>query len=132
MTSTPWRKAVRTAAILGASVINISSIALRFSAAAPDDRRAKCHFGLCGRCQNAVIVAAARRLWRRAVSARRPQVTQDASQLRVGPAGTDDVLTVGSVNAQGEPSFHSRRPCWWMSPPPAGGDDLVNRSVTGP
>ncbi len=52
-------KAVRTAADLGASVINISSIACVPAAAAPDDRALGAALAYAVDVKNAVIVAAA-------------------------------------------------------------------------
>lgn len=107
-------KAVRTAADLGASVINISSIACVPAAAAPDDRALGAALAYAVDVKNAVIVAAAGNTGGAAqCPPQAPGVTRDSVTVAVSPAWYDDyVLTVGSVNAQGEPSAFTLAGPW--------------------
>lgn len=107
-------KAVRTAADLGASVINISSIACVPAAAAPDDRALGAALAYAVDVKNAVIVAAAGNTGGAAqCPPQAPGVTLDSVTVAVSPAWYDDyVLTVGSVNAQGEPSAFTLAGPW--------------------
>ncbi|OMC20461.1 type VII secretion-associated serine protease mycosin [Mycobacterium colombiense] len=99
-------KAVRTAADLGASVINISSVACAPVASALDDRALGAALAYAVDVKNAVIVAAAGNT---AGTGQCPPQRADATwqtiTVAVSPAWYDDyVLTVGSVNAHGAPS----------------------------
>jgi membrane-anchored mycosin MYCP len=99
-------KAVRTAADLGASVINISSVACVPVASALDDRALGAALAYAVDVKNAVIVAAAGNTGGATqCPAQRPDATWETITVAVSPAWYDDyVLTVGSVNAAGTPS----------------------------
>jgi membrane-anchored mycosin MYCP len=107
-------KAVRTAADLGASVINISSVACVPVASTLDDRALGAALAYAVDAKNAVIVAAAGNTGGAAqCPAQRPDVTWDTVTVAVSPAWYDDyVLTVGSVNAQGAPSAFTLAGPW--------------------
>ena len=128
-------RAVRTAADLGATVINVSSVACVPVAQAPDDRALGAALAYAVDVKNAVVVAAAGN----SGSHCPPQpagVTRDTVAVVVSPAWYDDyVLTVGSVDSQGIPSSFSLAGPWVdvaatgegvTSLSPAG-DGLVNR-----
>lgn len=131
--------AVRTAADLGATVINISSVACTPAAQAPDDRALGAALAYAVDVKNAVVVAAAGNTGTQCP----PQpsgVTRDTVAVVVSPAWYDDyVLTVGSVNSQGAASSFTLAGPWVdvaatgegvtsLSP---GGDGLVNRVGAG-
>ncbi len=99
-------KAVRTAADLGASVINISSVACVPASATLDDRSLGAALAYAVDVKNAVVVAAAGNTGGGAqCPAQRPDATWDDVTVAVSPAWYDDyVLTVGSVNSEGTPS----------------------------
>ena len=99
-------KAVRTAADLGASVINISSVACVSASSRLDDRALGAALAYAVDVKNAVVVAAAGNTGGGAqCPAQRPDATWDNVTVAVSPAWYDDyVLTVGSVNAEGVPS----------------------------
>src|SRR5208283_580389 len=103
-------KAVRTAADLGASVINISSVACVPAASALDDRALGAALAYAVDIKNAVVVAPAGNTAGNTGGAapcppQRPDATWDTATVAVSPAWYDDyVLTVGSVNADGTPS----------------------------
>ncbi len=99
-------KAVRTAADLGASVINISSVACVPVASALDDRALGAALAYAVDVKNAVVVAAAGNTGGTAqCPPQRPDATWETVTVAVSPAWYDDyVLTVGSVNAEGTPS----------------------------
>jgi membrane-anchored mycosin MYCP len=107
-------KAVRTAADLGASVINISSVACVPAASMLDDRALGAALAYAVDVKNAVIVAAAGNTGGAArCPPQRPDVTWDTATVAVSPAWYDDyVLTVGSVNAQGAPSAFTLAGPW--------------------
>lgn len=107
-------KAVRTAADLGASVINISSVACVPVASAPDDRALGAALAYAVDVKNAVIVAAAGNTGGPAqCPPQRPDVTRETVTVVVSPAWYDDyVLTVGSVNTAGAPSAFSLAGPW--------------------
>ncbi|MCV6987325.1 type VII secretion-associated serine protease mycosin [Mycobacterium shinjukuense] len=107
-------KAVRTAADLGASVINISSVACVAAAAALDDRALGAALAYAVDVKNAVVVAAAGNTGGAGqCPAQRSDVTQDTVTVAVSPAWYDDyVLAVGSVNAQGTPSAFTLAGPW--------------------
>jgi membrane-anchored mycosin MYCP len=107
-------RAVRTAADLGASVINISSVACVPAGSALDDRALGAALAYAVDVKNAVVVAAAGNT---GGAAQCPQQPSDASwetaTVAVSPAWYDDyVLTVGSVNAQGAPSAFTLAGPW--------------------
>ncbi|OMC21260.1 type VII secretion-associated serine protease mycosin [Mycobacterium colombiense] len=99
-------KAVRTAADLGASVINISSVACAPAASALDDRALGAALAYAVDVKNAVIVAAAGNTGGTGqCPPQRADATWQTITVAVSPAWYDDyVLTVGSVNAHGAPS----------------------------
>lgn len=99
-------KAVRTAADLGASVINISSVACTPAASAPDDRALGAALAYAVDVKNAVVVAAAGNTGGAGqCPPQRGDATWQTLTVAVSPAWYDDyVLTVGSVNADGTPS----------------------------
>ncbi|OBG94714.1 type VII secretion-associated serine protease mycosin [Mycobacterium sp. E3251] len=99
-------KAVRTAADLGASVINISSVACVPVAAALDDRALGAALAYAVDVKNAVVVAAAGNTGGAAqCPPQRSDATWETATVAVSPAWYDDfVLTVGSVNPEGAPS----------------------------
>jgi membrane-anchored mycosin MYCP len=99
-------KAVRTAADLGASVINISSVACVPAASVLDDRALGAALAYAVDVKNAVVVAAAGNTGGSGqCPAQRSDATWETATVVVSPAWYDDyVLTVGSVNAEGTPS----------------------------
>ena len=99
-------KAVRTAADLGASVINISSVACVPAASSLDDRALGAALAYAVDIKNAVVVAPAGNTGGAArCPPQRPDATWDTATVAVSPAWYDDyVLTVGSVNHGGTPS----------------------------
>ncbi|OBF80492.1 type VII secretion-associated serine protease mycosin, partial [Mycobacterium sp. 852002-51163_SCH5372311] len=107
-------KAVRTAADLGASVINISSVACVAAASALDDRALGAALAYAVDVKNAVVVAAAGNTGGAAqCPPQRPGATRETVTVVVSPAWYDDyVLTVGSVNADGAPSAFSLAGPW--------------------
>ncbi|WP_304442314.1 type VII secretion-associated serine protease mycosin, partial [Mycobacterium sp. ACS4054] len=107
-------KAVRTAADLGASVINISSVACVPVASAPDDRALGAALAYAVDIKNAVVVAAAGNTGGAAqCPPQRPGATWETVTVAVSPAWYDDyVLTVGSVNPEGAPSAFTLAGPW--------------------
>jgi membrane-anchored mycosin MYCP len=107
-------RAVRTAADLGATVINISSVACVPVASALDDRALGAALAYAVDVKNAVVVAPAGNTGTAAqCPPQRPDVTWDNVTVAVSPAWYDDyVLTVGSVNAQGTPSAFTLAGPW--------------------
>lgn len=107
-------KAVRTAADLGASVINISSVACVPVADGLDDRALGAALAYAVDVKNAVIVAAAGNTDGAAhCPPQRSDATWDTVTVAVSPAWYDDyVLTVGSVNAEGAPSTFTLAGPW--------------------
>ncbi|WP_062897425.1 type VII secretion system ESX-4 serine protease mycosin MycP4, partial [Mycobacterium avium] len=107
-------KAVRTAADLGASVINISSVACAPVVSAPDDRALGAALAYAVDVKNAVVVAAAGNTGGPGqCPPQRPDATWQTITVAVSPAWYDDyVLTVGSVNADGAPSTFSLAGPW--------------------
>lgn len=99
-------KAVRTAADLGASVLNISSVACVPATSAPDDRALGAALAYAVDVKNAVVVAAAGNTGGAAqCPPQRRGATWETATVVVSPAWYDDlVLTVGSANADGTPS----------------------------
>ncbi len=106
--------AVRTAADMGASVINVSSIACVAAAAALDDRALGAALAYAVDVKNVVVVAAAGNVGGLgqcpgqnppADPARPGRPDWDSVEVVASPAWYDEyVLTVGSVDAQGAPS----------------------------
>ncbi|MEC4762472.1 type VII secretion-associated serine protease mycosin [Mycobacterium sherrisii] len=106
--------AVRTAADLGASVINISSVACVPATSALDDRALGAALAYAVDIKNAVIVAAAGNTGSTGqCPPQRPDANWQTSSVAVSPAWYDDyVLTVGSVRADGTPSAFSLAGPW--------------------
>ncbi|OBA86416.1 type VII secretion-associated serine protease mycosin, partial [Mycobacteriaceae bacterium 1482268.1] len=106
--------AIRTAADMGATVINVSSIACVAAAAPPDDRALGAALAYAVDVKNAVVVAAAGNVGGLgqcpdqnlpADPARPGRPDWDSVRVVVTPAWYDDyVLTVGSVDPHGAPS----------------------------
>jgi membrane-anchored mycosin MYCP len=96
-------KAVRTAADLGASVINISSVACVPAETVLDDRALGAALAYAVDVKNAVVVAPAGNTGGKTqCPAQQPNATWETVTVAVSPAWYDDyVLTVGSVNAEG-------------------------------
>jgi membrane-anchored mycosin MYCP len=107
-------RAVRTAADLGASVINISSVACVPAASPLDDRALGAALEYAVDVKNAVVVAAAGNTGGIAqCPPQRPDATWDTVTVAVSPAWYDDyVLTVGSVNAEEAPSTFTLAGPW--------------------
>ena len=107
-------KAIRTAADLGASVINISSVACVPVTSALDDRALGAALAYAVDVKNVVVVAAAGNT---GGAGRCPPQHSDPTwatvTVVVSPAWYDDyVLTVGSVNAEGTPSAFTLAGPW--------------------
>jgi membrane-anchored mycosin MYCP len=131
-------KAVRTAADLGASVINISSVACVPVASVLDDRALGAALAYAVDIKNAVVVAPAGNTGGNTGGAaqcppQRPDATWDTATVAVSPAWYDDyVLTVGSVNADGMPSpFTLAGPWVDVAAPGEGVTSLGSRPVSG-
>jgi membrane-anchored mycosin MYCP len=107
-------KAVRTAADLGASVINVSSVACVPVTSALDDRALGAALAYAVDVKNVVVVAAAGNTGGAAqCPSQRPDATWDTVTVAVSPGWYDDyVLTVGSVNADGTPSAFTLAGPW--------------------
>ncbi len=107
-------KAVRTAADLGAAVINISSVACVLVASGLDDRSLGAAVAYAVDVKNAVVVAPAGNTAGNAqCPGQQPDATWDNATVAVSPAWYDDyVLTVGSVNTDGAPSPFSLAGPW--------------------
>lgn len=107
-------RAVRTAADLGASVINISSVACVAVASTLDDRALGAALAYAVDVKNAVVVAAAGNTGGTAqCPPQRPDATWETVTVAVSPAWYDDyVLTVGSVNPEGTPSAFTLAGPW--------------------
>jgi membrane-anchored mycosin MYCP len=114
-------KAVRMAADLGASVINISAVACRPVGSGLDDRALGAALAYAVETKNTVVVAAAGN-------------TDDGCDadgpMIVTPAWYDDyVLTVGSVDAHGAPSAFTRAGPWVDVAAP--GEGVLSLSTVG-
>lgn len=114
-------QAVRTAADLGASVINISTVACRPATAGLDDKALGAALAYAVEVKGAVVVTAAGN-------------TDDgcggAEPMIVSPAWYDAyVMTVGSVNADGAPSAFSARSPWVDVAAP--GEAVLSLSTVG-
>jgi membrane-anchored mycosin MYCP len=124
-------QAVRTAADLGASVINISSVACVPAGSVLDDRALGAALSYAVDVKNAVVIAAAGNTTGAGqCPAQLPGATQDTVTVVVSPAWYDDyVLTVGSVNAQGEPSSFTLAGPWVDVAAP--GENVISLSPFG-
>ena len=127
-------KAVRTAADLGASVINISSVACVPVTSALDDRALGAALAYAVDVKNVVVVAAAGNSGGAAqCPPQRPDSTWETITVAVSPAWYDDyVLTVGSVNAQGKPSAFTLAGPWVdVAAPGEDVSSLASEKVSG-
>ena len=128
-------KAVRTAADLGASVINISSVACAPVESGLDDRALGAALAYAVDVKNAVVVAAAGNTGGPGqCTAHRPEKAPekdgDTATIAVSPAWYDDyVLTVGSVNEHGSPSTFTLPGPWLDVAAP--GEAVVSVSLSG-
>ena len=123
-------QAVRTAADLGASVINISSVACIRTGSTLDDRALGAALSYAVDVKNVVVVAAAGNTGTGQCPAQPPQATWDTVTVVVSPAWYDDyVLTVGSVNARGEPSSFTLAGPWVDVAAP--GEAVISLSSSG-
>ncbi|MGV0626188.1 type VII secretion-associated serine protease mycosin [Mycolicibacter minnesotensis] len=114
-------KAVRTAADLGATVINISAVACRPEGSGLDDRALGAALAYAVEVRNVVIVAAA---------GNTDEGCSADQSVIVTPAWYDDyVLTVGSVDAHGAPSAFTRPSPWVDVAAP--GEGVVSLSTVG-
>ncbi|WP_421845850.1 type VII secretion-associated serine protease mycosin [Mycobacterium sp.] len=107
-------KAVRTAADMGASVINISTVACVAATTGIDDRALGAALAYAVDVKNAVVVAAAGNTGGVAqCPPQRSDATRETVAVVVSPAWYDDyVLTVGSVTADGKPSAFTLAGPW--------------------
>lgn len=107
-------RAVRTAADLGASVINISTVACVPGASALDDRALGAALAYAVDVKNVVIVAAAGNTGGAGqCPPQRADATWQTATVSVSPAWYDDyVLTVGSVNVDGAQSAFTLAGPW--------------------
>jgi membrane-anchored mycosin MYCP len=123
-------RAVRTAADLGASVINISSVACAPADAALDDGALGAALSYAVDTKNVVVVAAAGNTGAGQCPTQPADATWESATVVVSPAWYDDyVLTVGSVNARGEPSSFSLAGPWVDVAAP--GEGVVSLSSSG-
>ncbi len=131
--------AVRTAADMGASVINVSSIACVAAAAALDDRALGAALAYAVDVKNVVVVAAAGNVGGLAQCpdqnppadpARPGRPDWESVKVVVSPAWYDDyVLTVGSVDQQGAPSRFTLAGPWVDVAAP--GEDVLSLDADG-
>jgi membrane-anchored mycosin MYCP len=123
-------RAVRTAADLGASVINISSVACAPADTALDDGALGAALSYAVDTRNVVVVAAAGNAGAGQCPPQRADATWESATVVVSPAWYDDyVLTVGSVNAHGEPSSFSLAGPWVDVAAP--GEGVISLSSSG-
>jgi membrane-anchored mycosin MYCP len=123
-------KAVRTAADLGASVINISAVACIRTGSALDDRALGAALSYAVDVKDVVVVVAAGNTGAGQCPAQSAEATWDTVTVVVSPAWYDDyVLTVGSVNAQGEPSSFTLAGPWVDVAAP--GEGVISLSSSG-
>jgi membrane-anchored mycosin MYCP len=123
-------RAVRTAADLGASVINISSVACARVGPGLDDRALGAALAYAVDVKNTVVVVAAGNIGAGQCPAQQADATRDSATVVVSPAWYDDyVLTVGSVNVRGEPSAFTMAGPWVDVAAP--GEGVVSLSSTG-
>jgi membrane-anchored mycosin MYCP len=127
-------KAVRTAADLGASVINISSVACVPASSGLDDRALGAALAYAVDVKNAVVVAAAGNTGGDTqCPPQRSDATWATVTVAVSPAWYDDyVLTVGSVNGEGAPSAFTLAGPWVdVAAPGEGVTPLGSQPVSG-
>jgi membrane-anchored mycosin MYCP len=125
-------RAVRTAADLDASVINISSVACIRAGTALDDRALGAALSYAVDTKNVVVVAAAGNTGAGQCPAQQVDATSESATVVVSPAWYDDyVLTVGSVSARGEPSSFSLAGPWVDVAAPGEGVISLSSSGTG-
>jgi membrane-anchored mycosin MYCP len=123
-------QAVRTAADLGASVINISSVACAPADTALDDGALGAALSYAVDTKNVVVVAAAGNTGAGQCPPQQADATWESATVVVSPAWYDDyVLTVGSVNARGEPSSFSLAGPWVDVAAP--GEGVISLSSLG-
>jgi membrane-anchored mycosin MYCP len=124
-------KAVRTAADLGASVINISSVACVPVESGLDDRALGAALAYAVDVKNAVVVAAAGNTGGPGqCPAQPPEKAGNTAALAVSPAWYDDyVLTVGSVDSRGAPSPFTLPGPWVDVAAP--GEAVISLSLSG-
>ncbi|VBA48036.1 type VII secretion-associated serine protease mycosin [Mycobacterium pseudokansasii] len=124
-------QAVRTAADLGASVINISSVACVPAVPLLDDRALGAALAYAVDVKDAVVVAPAGNSDGGAqCPAQGPDVSRDTVTVAVSPAWYDDyVLTVGSVNPAGAPSSFTLAGPWVDVA--ASGEEVTSLSPVG-
>src|SRR6202020_2872057 len=123
-------QAVRTAADLGASVINISSVACARVGSALDDRALGAALAYAVDVKNTVVVVAAGNIGAGQCPGQQSDATRDSATVVVSPAWYDDyVLTVGSVNVRGEASAFTMAGPWVDVAAP--GEGVVSLSSTG-
>jgi membrane-anchored mycosin MYCP len=123
-------RAVRTAADLGASVINISSVACIRTGSVLDDRALGAALFYAVDVKNAVVVTAAGNTGAGQCPLQQPEATWDSATVVVSPAWYDDyVLTVGSVNTHGEPSSFTLAGPWVDVAAP--GEAVISLSSSG-
>ncbi|MGB3333947.1 MAG: type VII secretion-associated serine protease mycosin, partial [Mycobacterium sp.] len=114
-------KAVRTAADLGASVINISAVACRPASSGLDDRALGAALAYAVEVKNSVVVAAAGNI---------DEGCGAGGSMIVTPAWYDDyVLTVGSVDARGTASAFTLPGPWVDVAAP--GEAVLSLSTVG-
>jgi membrane-anchored mycosin MYCP len=123
-------KAVRTAADLGATVINISSVACTRSGSVLDDGALGAALAYAVDTKNAVVVTAAGNTGPGQCPAQQAEANWDTATVVVSPAWYDDyVLTVGSIDARGEPSSFTLAGPWVDVAAP--GEGVVSLSSSG-
>jgi membrane-anchored mycosin MYCP len=123
-------RAVRTAADLGASVINISSVACSPADTALDDGALGAALSYAVDTKNVVVVAAAGNTGSGHCPPQQAGATWESATVVVSPAWYDDyVLTVGSVNTRGEPSSFSLAGPWVDVAAP--GEEVISLSSSG-
>ena len=120
--------AVRTAADLGATVINISSVAC--GAGPLDDGRLGAALAYAVDVKDAVVVTAAGNAGQCPPQSTSPEMSWDSATVAVSPAWYDDyVLTVGSVGGTGAPSSFSLAGPWVDVAAP--GENMVSLNPGG-
>ncbi len=123
-------RAVRTAADLDASVINISSVACTPADTVLDDGALGAALSYAVDTKNVVVVAAAGNTGAGQCPAQQADATWASATVVASPAWYDDyVLTVGSVNARGEPSSFSLAGPWVDVAAP--GEEVISLSSSG-
>ncbi|MGA8328885.1 MAG: type VII secretion-associated serine protease mycosin, partial [Mycobacterium sp.] len=123
-------KAVRTAADLGASVINISSVACVRTGSDFDDGALGAALAYAVDTKDSVVVVAAGNTGAGQCPAQQAQATWGTATVVVSPAWYDDyVLTVGSIGAHGEPSSFTLAGPWVDVAAP--GEGVISLSSSG-